>query len=329
MNQAGIMIAGEQMISNPVKLKRRKNYYLSLANIEEKNASWSKNELYREAKMLYYQRLIAEKKLLIISQNEGVLSLLINTSKQKYSLNQADLSTIFKAEAKLAEVANMKAMLYAQVAESNIGLSTLMNRSSSFHFTIDTTLIPIGKFSDVSDSSLTDRSDLKSMEGNIQSMRLNVDYMSSLKLPDFGIRAEHMQMYGMPNQYSIMGMITIPIAPWSSGMYKSEVKSMKHEINAMQKEKETMLLMAKRMFNEKQAMFGYEFRQLINYSKSVIPSYQKNFDAGLLAYRQNTGNLFILLDGWEMLLMKKMEYLDKYLDLLLLQSEIEYELERK
>jgi outer membrane protein, heavy metal efflux system len=153
--------------------------------------------------------------------------------------------------------------------------------------------------------------------------------MSTGSKPDFGIRISHMTMLGMPDQFSIMGMVTIPIAPWSSKMYKTEAQSMSYEIQAMSREKENMKLMATRMINEKLSMLKYEKEQYVNYQREIIPSYRKNMEANLVAYKQNTGNFFVLLDAWEMLLMKRWEQLDKLKLILKLQTEYEYETETR
>jgi len=147
--------------------------------------------------------------------------------------------------------------------------------------------------------------------------------------PDFGIRAEHMQMFGMPNQWSLMGMITIPIVPWSSKMYSSEVKAIDFQIQSMEQEKQTMELMATKMATEKLTMLQYEIALYQSYTKNIIPAYENNLEANLLAYRQNTGDFFVLLDAWEMLLMKKLESYDKLINILILEAEYEYEKEIK
>ena len=67
----------------------------------------------------------------------------------------------------------------------------------------------------------------------------------------------------------------------------------------------------------------------MNFEKEIIPSYGKNMEANLVAYKQNTGNFFVLLDAWEMLLMKRREQLDKLKLLLKLQTEYEYETETR
>jgi cobalt-zinc-cadmium efflux system outer membrane protein len=266
-----------------------------------------------------------------VQENKELLSMLVNTSEAKFPYNQSDLSSIFKAKAKLEELKNMETMLFATIAESNIGLNTLMSRDVNTSFTVDTilTLKDYELKSKYTDTSSVKRSDILSMQNNIASMKLNKELMYSQRKPDFGVKFSHMQMFGMPNQYSLMGMMTIPIVPWSSKMYKSEVKSMGFEIESMTKEKEGMQLMALRMINEKLVMLKYGKTQLTNFKSGIIPMYSKNFEANLLAYKQNTGNLFVLLDSWEMLLMKKMEYYNKTLEVLKIEADYEYETETK
>ena len=330
MNQAGLMFSVEQMIPNGARLNAKKNYIISLASVQQNNTEWTKNILRSNAKLLYYQRYVAEKKMKTVKESIQLLNLFIATANERYKYNQSDLSTIYKAQAKNADLKNMLFMLLSQIEESNIGLNILMNRDINTSFSIDTSIV-INNYEDspAIDTSSIKRSDILSIENSIASMTLNQKYMYSFRKPDFGLKASHMQMFGMPNEFSFMGMITIPIAPWSSKMYKSDVKSMGFEILAMQKEKETMQLMAVKMSAEKTSMLRFEKEQLKNYESDIIPSYQKNLETSLLAYKQNTGSFFILLDAWDMTLMKQLEYLDKLNSVLKLQAEYEFETEKK
>jgi cobalt-zinc-cadmium efflux system outer membrane protein len=306
MNQAGIAFSLEQMIPNQSKLNAKKNYLNSLSEIEKSKSNWTKNELRREAKILYYNRFVNEQKQKIITESEEILNLLITTAEAKFSNNQSQLQTIYKAKAKLAELKNMRYMLLGIIAESNIGLNILMVRDVNAAFAIDTLIEP-QKYSYTSSdtSNISNRSDITAMSKYIQSMKLEQKVMKIGSRPDFGVRAEHAQMFGMPNQWSAMGMMTIPIVPWSSKMYSSEVKSIGFQIQGMEQEKQTMELMAKRMLAEKLAMLNYETGQYENYKKEIIPAFENNLQANLLAYKQNTGDFFVLLDAWEMMLMKK------------------------
>lgn len=327
MNQSGIMISAEQMIPNPKKLDARSNAVLGQSAPFQYDSAWLKNDLRERARLFYYERLIAEKKLAILLQSESILDMLIATAEAKYAVNQSDLTTIFKAKARRAELSNMEAMFRAQIAESIIGLNTLMNRNVNTPFKIDTTYQLLNFPDSVAYDSLLNRSDILAMNASIYSMRQEQAYMKTGLKPDFGVKVTHMQMLGMPNQFSLMGMMVIPIAPWSSGMYRSEIRSMDYQIQSMQLEKENMQLMARQMASEKLAMLRYEKQQLLNYDSLVIPAYKDNYDAAFLAYKNNTGNFFVLLDAWDMLLMKKMEATDQLYKVLILQTQYEYEIE--
>lgn len=331
MNQAGYMFSLSQMIPNPAKLNARQEYLQSLATVQQNSKAWTINELRSTTKMLFYQRLIAEKKNEIVIDNIDLLKLFIGLAQEKYTYNQTELNVIYKAKARLAEIYNMQTMFNAQVAESTIGLNTLMNRPTNAEFAIDS----VYRLETYEESFAKEpfgnmhRSDIKAVESSIKSMALNQKLMGMGRKPDFGISLTHSNMLAMPDQYSIMGMITIPIAPWSSKMYKSEVKSMAFEINAMEKEKETMQLMAQRMSQETLVMIRSAKDQYSNYEEQVIPELLKNLETSLLSYKQNSGSLFVLLDAWEMLLMKKLESLDKLGTVLSLQVEYEYQNELK
>ncbi|MDO9187082.1 MAG: TolC family protein [Bacteroidia bacterium] len=330
MNQAGLAFSIEQMIPNRSKLNAKMDYLNSLADIEKSKSDWTKNELSREAKILFYYRLINEKKQNILRESQELLNLLLTAAETNFSNNQSQLQNIYKAKARLAELKNMQLMLLGMIAESNIGLNILMLRDVNTSFEIDT-LIEVHHYSIIvaDTGNISNRSDIMAMSKNIRSMQLEQNLMKVGNRSDFGIRAEHMQMFGMPNQWSVMGMITIPIVPWSSKMYKAETNSMGYQIQAMEQGKQTMELMAKRMLAEKLTMLSYEYAQYENYIKDIVPAFENNLQANLLAYKQNTGDFFVLLDAWEMLLMKKMEMNDKLFTILKLEAEYEYEMEIK
>ncbi len=330
MNQSGIAFSVEQMIPNQRKLNAKRNYINSLAEIEKAKSEWTKNELRLEAKILYYKRYVAEKKQSILKESEEILQLLITSTEEKFSNNQSQLQTIYKAKARLAELGNMQLMLEGAIAESNIGLNILLVRDVNTSFQIDSLISLQNYLFDFAEiSPISTRSDITALSKYIQSMQLEQRVMKTGSRPDFGIRAEHMQMFGMPNQWSVMGMVTIPIVPWSSKMYSSEINSIGFQIQSMEQEKQTMELMATKMISEKLSMLNYENAQYESYTTNIVPAYENNLQANILAYRNNTGDFFVLLDAWEMLLMKKLEAYDKLFNILKLEAEYEYEKEIK
>lgn len=332
MNQAGIMFSLTQNIPNPNRLNAQKNYYASLAAVERASQQWTKNTLRREAKLFYIQRLIAERKLAILAESQELLNLIIKVAEDKYVYNQAELSVIYKARSRRGDLSNMRLTQLSTIQSANIGLNTLMNQDPFVPLKIDTSvnLLNDERFENRYPDSLVlaARSDIKAVTTTIQSMQKDQAARAAMRKPDFMVGVTHNQMLGMPKSWSVMGGIGIPIVPWVSRGWKAEVRMMDYEIAAMQREKETMQLMARQMAAERLTMLRFEKQQYNTYAMTILPELRKNVETSLLQYRQATGNLFVLLDAWDMLLMKKVEQVDKLGTVLQLQAQYEYEFEK-
>ena len=61
--------------------------------------------------------------------------------------------------------------------------------------------------------------------------------------------------------------------------------------------------------------------------KFIIPALKRNYDTTILAWQNNTGDLFASLDAWEALNMAQIDALDKLQNILVAQVEIEKQLE--
>ena len=115
----------------------------------------------------------------------------------------------------------------------------------------------------------------------------------------------------MPTQFTAMAMVSIPIAPWSSKMYKAEVKGMHYDIEAMKKGREAILIETRGMLAGMASQLTRMKQQLDNYQSKIIPALTKNYQTLMLAYEENREQLPIVIDGWEAMNMAQMEYLDK------------------
>jgi outer membrane protein TolC len=69
--------------------------------------------------------------------------------------------------------------------------------------------------------------------------------------------------------------------------------------------------------------------QLKIYEKNIMPALEKNYKVTLLAYEQNTEDLFVVLDARQSLQMTQLEYYNQLQELLLLQVEYEKEIEKQ
>jgi len=321
----------EQDIPNPGKLNARRNYFASKAAVEEKGRSYQYNQLRSEAKENYYQWLVLEKKQKVLLENKRIVELMLKLARIRYPYNQGSLGNIYKAEARLHEVDNMILMNSAEMEDKAYRLKSLMKISGEVPMQVDTTTVinfDANKVLYDTAGLSANRSDVQQINRSIEVMKQNQLWQKSQSKPDFRIRYEHMQPVGdMVTQFSLMAMVSIPIVPWASRMYKSEVAGMSHEIEAMKKGREAILTDARGMIAGMASQLVRMKQQLENYDKKIIPALKKNYETLLIAYEENREQLPIVIDGWESMNMAQMEYLNKmeayYLMIVRYEKEIE------
>lgn len=326
------MIGGQQMIPNKKKLNADAAYMETMSSVEKEKKNASLNELVNDAKQYYYEWLILKKKLIILSENEKILDFMIKNAEIRYKNGLEKISAYYKAKAALGNVKNMQLMFENDIREKRIGLNTLMGRNAAIDFDIDSTY-QFTEFSNlVFDSSLfyTNRSDLKAVDREISLAYLKQESERQSLKPQFGIRYEHMFGFGgLPMQYTLMGMVRLPLAKWSSKMNKANIESLKWKANALQSQKEMMTNeysgMAYSMRNE----LELKKRQVKLYDENIIPALKNNYKTMQLGYEQNTEELFMLYDAWETLNMTQLEYLELLNGALKLQVAIERLIEKK
>lgn len=326
------MFSVEQEIPNPAKLNASRDMLQSKADIEKQTKALVYNELRAEAKMLYYQWLIDEKKATILKNNTELMELLLKLARIRHRYNQGTLGNIYQAEGRIAEVENMLLETEASIEDKRARLIALMGISPESPIMIDTaTDIQFTLATVVEDTaSLRERrSDVRQIEESIEVMRLNQQLQRSMAKPDFKFRFDHMNAIGdMPNQFSAMAMISIPIAPWSSKSYKSEVKGMQYEIDAMKRNQEAILVATRGALNSLVKKIERTQQQLDRYETKVIPALSKNYQTLVIAYEENREQLPMVIDGWEAMNMAQLDYLDKLNEYYMMIVAYEKELER-
>lgn len=161
-------------------------------------------------------------------------------------------------------------------------------------------------------------------------MNLNIDAMKAEAKPDFRLRLDNMfnRAPMMPTQFTAMAMVSIPIAPWSSKMYKSGVKSMQYSIEAMRNERQAMLIETENMVASMLTDITTMQRRLKNFEQKILPALQKSFDANRIAYEENTLALPQVMTSWETYNMNRMNYLDELQAYYLMTADYEKEIEK-
>jgi cobalt-zinc-cadmium efflux system outer membrane protein len=318
-----------QMIPNPANQRARYEYMRSMAGVEEKSMAVKRNELLSNAKMNYTEWVILEKKYTMLLQVDTLLDYLIKAAENRYSFNKEKLNTVYKAKGDLYDIRNMETMVKSEIEMRNIELNILMNIDRSIVFKTDTNLImhPY-EFQKTDTALIRERSDLKKIDAMMQSYKLEQKSEQSRTKPEFGITVNYMQsLGGMSDQYSVMGMITFPFAPWSAREYKAKTAGLNYELQSVSYERSAMLTDISGMILSLQVQMRSAYRQWRNYSENIVPNYYNSYQAAFLAYQQNSEDLVMVLDGLKMYRMSKLSELDalgKYYEL---QLKYEKELE--
>ena len=325
------MLGVTQMIPNASKLKADFNLMNAMSSVEKENKNYTVNQLKALAKTNYYQWLVLNKKIKIADDNLLLLDYMIKSMEIRYQYNMDKLPTYYKAKSQYSALESMILMLQNDISQKRIMLNTLMARDKNTKFEIDETY-EIKDFNlAISDTtSLSkNRSDVKAIEKTMEINQLKIAAEKTKLLPEFGIKYDHMFAFGtQPQQFSLMGMITIPM-PWSTKMNKANINSYHIKNESLNWQKEMILNeatgMISGMSNELNALKKqYEVAQ-----KSIIPALKKNYETAILAWQNNTGDLFATLDAWEALNMAQIDALDKLQSILAAQVEIEKQLETK
>lgn len=326
-----VMVSGEQMFPNRKKLDADELYMKAMSSVEKEKKNATLNQLISDAKQFYFEWIILKKKLVIIAENEKILDFMIKNAEIRYKNGLEKISAYYKAKAALGDVKNMQLMFENDINEKKIRLNALMGRNALIDFDIDTTYQLIDYSGIVFDSTLfyTNRSDLKSLDQEINLTKLKQETEKAALKPQFGIRYDNMFGFGgQPILYTVMGMVKIPMAKWSSKMNKANIESLKWKAYSIQSQKEMMVNeysgMAYGMRNELQL----KKRQLKLYEENIIPALKNNYKTMRLGYEQNTEELFMLYDAWERLNMKQLEYISLLNQSLVLQVTIERIIEK-
>jgi outer membrane protein TolC len=325
------MLGVTQMIPNSSKLKADSNLMNAMSSIEKENKNYTINQLNALAKTNYYQWLIANKKIKIADDNLLLLGYMIKSMEIRYQYNMDKLPSYYKAKSQYSELESMIVMLQNDISQKRIMLNTLMARDKNTAFAIDENYKLIDFNTIISDTtSLSkNRSDVKAIEKTMEINQLKIAAEKTKFLPEFGIKYDHMFAFGtQPQQFSLMGMVTIPM-PWSTKMNKANIDSFQIKNESLQWQKQMILNEAAGMISGMNTELANLKKQHEITQKSIIPALKRNYDTAILAWQNNTGDLFVALESWEALNMAQMDALGKLQAILTTQTEIERQLETK
>ena len=327
-----VMFSLEQMFPNKKKLDAEQSYMNSMSVAETERKEYIINDIIQEAKAYYYNWLVTKKKIALLKESEQNLHLIIHTFEIRYRNGTEKIGAYYKAMASLGEIKNTLIDAENTITNIRIRMNTLMDRNPEKLFDIDT-IYELNDYSTlfIDKQMLSEtKSDIKAIEKEKTTLFLKQESEKENLKPQFGIRYDHMIGFGgQPMQYTLMGMVRLPMVPWASKMTKASIKSLECKIQAIEYEKQSMLNEYINNLYRLKNNLAAKIKQISIYETQVIPALQNNYKTIQRAYAQNTEELFILYDAWQSLNQKELEYINLLEEALSLQVFIETIIQKK
>ena len=325
------MIGAEQMFPNKKYNEANEAYMKAMSSVEKENKQATLNELIAAAKKDYYEWIIIEKKLSVLAESEKLLQFMITNAETRYKNGLGKISAYYKAKASLGNIEYMRVGLQNEIVQKQIALNTLMNRDKLTRFSIDTNYTIKDYSTMVFDSTVfyNNRSDVKAIDQNIQLAYLQQNIEQASLKPQFGVQFGNMFGFGgSPIMFNLMGTVKIPMN-WSTRANRANIESIRWKAESLEIEKASMANEFSGMAYQLQQDITAKQKQVQLFENNILAALRKNYQSSLLAYQQNTAELFELYDAWETLNNTELEYLDQLQQLLSMQVDLEKLLEIK
>jgi outer membrane protein TolC len=330
MRDGSFMLTAEQPIPNKSNLTANQDYLAAQSAITKFAKAESLNELKAFARMYFYEVLVEQKKLEYIKKNIDILSSLKKLAEIRYTYNQADLSQIYSLEAKIGNLENRLTTTFANTHIGKINLNVLMSRPANLDLELSGKLNYSHNLVENIENRIAERSNIKQYDAQIKSNSLTNKMIATEAKPEFNISFNHMITYNnfMPNQFSLMAGVSLPMVPWAAKSYKSKLRANEFENLALQQEKQNVTNNLYGMILTQQQNLKRMKTELENYEQKIIPAFQKSYDVTLLNYQENKANINTLLDNWKEINDTQLDYLDLLNSYYQMYAEYEKNMER-
>ena len=332
LGMGSFAVSVEQMIPNKKKLDANENIMTAKSSVEKEKLYATLNDNFQDAKKLYYDWVVLEKKIKVVKENKIMLDFMIRNAEIRYKNGLGKISAYYKAKAALGSADNLQLMYDNDIRVKRIRLNALMGRNAMEPLEVESDFDLNEYAVELFDAEnfYQNRSDLRGIDREINIAKLKQDLERQNMRPEFGVKFENMAAFGgQPMQFSLMVMAKIPLVPWASKTYDANIESLEIKEEALLAKKEVMVNeYSGRAFGLRNDL-ELNKKQIQLYEITIIPALKNNYKLMQLGYEQNTEDLFTLYDAWEKLNMTQLEYLDILTKALQTQTELDRILERR
>ena len=320
----------EQMIMFPGKLSNMKKAELKKKDMFKYDKTTLERELIRRIKSTFYEIYLIDRQLEINSASQILISHMIDIARTQYEVGMGKQADILRAQTELSML-RKKIVAREQQRQSMVAMiNALRNKPVETPIGTVPEIMPMPhdlSFEEIQTKALGNRSELKSMQANLE-MKKTENSISKLEwFPDFMIKGTYSNVRPMPigadpmsaefgtttstkspDRWSIMVGATIPEAPWSWGKASSSQQQTRLAVDAAQEDLAEMENMTKSQIYDAFTQVKSNIRQLHITTSTLLPQAQQALESALASYRTGGQEFTMLLDAERMLLMARDDY---------------------
>jgi len=317
----------QQMIPFPGKLSAMGSAAVSNANMEDQGLRALRRKVVRQLKSAYYELYLAQRKIQINSENQGLMRRFVDIAQKHYEVGMGKQADILRAQTELSTLVNGGINLQKEkkVAESmiNMILSRPTDQPLGFVPEIEQD-IPEWSFASLRTLALESRPELKAMQSNISMNKSELGVAKREYYPDLMARVTYKDMATTSNDFwSVMVGFSIPLAPWSSGRYTSKVEE--NELNVRRAEDDQTTMQNMVLFELQDALVKVRTNQnlVLLYKNTVIPQAEQTLQSTVASYQTGKTEFLMVIDAYRMVLMAKLDYYMAVMNEMASQAQLE------
>ncbi|MCZ7558260.1 MAG: TolC family protein [Bacteroidia bacterium] len=301
----------QQMIMFPGKIGRMEDMADAGIRMRRENVETAKRAIIAEVKSAYAMLTAARNRRNVNRDNITLLEQIATSSEAAYAVGRGGNADIQRLRSELGLLRNEGDAILAEEQRALAMLAALTGEA--VHRVIGETeviaLSPLRWNADsLADAAVTARPDLRAMRQDIEMQDARARLARRQWLPDLMVRAMYKEMtMGMPDHWSLMFGVSVPIAPWSSGGYAGAVEEAEADARAAQEQLEDMRRMAEYEVRDAWAVANGLWERLTRFRESIIPHAEQALQAAMTSYATGGGDFATLLDAARMLAMFRMD----------------------
>jgi outer membrane protein TolC len=300
-----------QTIPFPGKLSLMANAEKSRAQVTFTEKSTLEREIIRDAKMKFAELYLTCRKLDVNAEMQDVVKNLIAVAQKQYELGIGKQSDILRAQTELYTLSSERIGLNQEIVSANAMLAMLRNTPEKLSADSIPEIIPESvPYADTILLKLAEqkRPELLATKATVDMRDLEQKTAAREVYPDFMIRGMYKQMIGMPDDWSLMLGVSLPVAPWSIAKYSSGVSRAKADALDAQEQLAATRNLVIAQVRDALAKVNASRDQANLYRNTILPQAQQTLQSALSSYMTGKEDFVSLIDAQRMLLSAKLEY---------------------